>query len=233
MIWLFGGGIKSHELNVFLKQLGISYKLSTVREYNRDMPLSYASKALCILPTEEEIQDTVLKEGIHLIIDHTYGELTKFSKTLLIVCERLNIQYVRYEIPGILDKLPDIIAVDELSEITDVLKMTPGNIFIRLNRKAQKNLDGIGLDKKIYSYHMPHCIINYEEIKEELNANNFLEQLKYYSISCIILHEQDEDYIQMCQTTNIDLIVLRKKHPKYTNRFCELQQLKDYLYKSV
>lgn len=220
MIWVIGGGPRSYQICQYLKQKQKDYKLTTVTDYKRDMPLSYTSKALSRLLDETEINAFIKKEKITLIIDHSYGNA--MTKQLIAQCRVNHITYIRYEEADAIDKIMDegIKVITEIEEAGDLLKEGAGTIFIDLNRKAKKEL---------VSFNLASCIYK-EEIDAE-EASGLQEIFKAQHISRAIVQESESvpSYVAACKTADIPLIILRRNKIKYPIRCLALSELEGYL----
>lgn len=221
MIWVVGGGPKSYQICQHLKQLQKDYKLTTITDYKRDMPLSYTSKALSRPLDEEEISAFIKKEKIQLVIDHSYGNT--ITRQLMQQCEANHIVYIRYEEAAYIDQITDekVKVITEIEEAVDLLKADGIPIFIDLNRKAKKELACLNLKKCIYKEEI--------SIQDVLNLQEIFER---HHISTAIVQESESlpSYVEACKAIDIPLIIMRKNKIKYTIRCMTLTELEEYLH---
>lgn len=217
MIWVIGGGPRSYQICQYLKQTHKAFKLTTITDYKRDMPLSYTSKALSRPLDEAEISEFIKKEEIGLIIDHSYGNA--ITRQLIAQCEANHIIYIRYEEAADIDQIMDekIKVITDLGEASNLLEDKDNTIFIDLNRKAKKELELFNLKNCIY--------------KEETDTANLQAAFKTHHIAMAIVQESESlpSYIEVCKALGILLIIMRKNKIKYPIRCMTLSDLEGHL----
>lgn len=224
MIWVVGGGPQSHQICQQLKQLKKPYKLTTVTDYKRDMPLSYTSKALSKPLKEDEIRAFIEKENIHTVIDHTYDGNSMFSKELMAVCEQKDVMYIRYELKTFIDEVmalyKSVEVIDSLGAVEDTLKEYKAPIFLDLNRKVQKEIAYLNLK---------NCF--YKEAKESLDEASLKKQFEDKHITKVFVCENENLplYIKVCEQLDLSLIVMKRNKLHYKKRCCDLKALEEYL----
>ncbi len=222
MIWIIGGGPKSYQLCQRLNELKKEYKLTTITDYKRDMPLSYTSRALRQPLSAQEIQEFIIKEKVKVVIDHSYGNGSSFSKELMKVCDMNYIDYVRYEEASLLDKINNshIEVIKDIEEIISLLKDYKKPIFLDINRKLKKEIQNLNLENCFYR----------NEI-EVLDVESLEEIVKLRQITMILACENEvlPIYNTVCNCLDMPLVIVKKNRIKYKNRYTNLKALEEYL----
>lgn len=224
MIWVVGGGPKSHQICQQLKQLKKPYKLTTITDYKRDMPLSYTSKALSKPLQEEEINAFIEKEGITAVIDHTYDGSSAFSRKLMAICEQKDVMYIRYEEKTLIDEVmalhENVEVVSSLHPVEKALKNYEAPIFLDLNRKVQKEIAYLNLKK---------CF--YKEAKTAFDAESLKKQFEKNHITKVFVCENENLplYIKVCDELKLPLIVMKRNKLNYKRKCYDLSALEEYL----
>lgn len=224
MIWIIGGGPKSHQICQYLNGLKKAYKLTTVTDYKRDMPLSYTSKALSKPPSEVEIRAFIEKENVKYIIDHSYGSGTIFSKELMKVCEETDIIYIRYEEKTLIDEVNLLYegakVIRDIEEIKESLMGYEKPIFLDVNRKVQKEVSNLELK---------HCI--YKGKEDVISVEDLKEIFEEKQIQCVLVGENESlpIYIEICKVLRLPLMIIKRNKLQYKRTCYNIEKLKEYL----
>lgn len=222
MIWIIGGGPKSHQIYSYLNALKKNYKLTTITDYKRDMPLSYTSKVLSKPLNEMEIEAFINKEDIHYVIDHSYDMGSRFSKLLIKVCEMKGVKYIRYEEQTLLDTVTKYYeksqVIVELSQLEDYLKVCPRPIFMAVNRKLQRMFK----EKCEDIFWAEKGKIVWDILKEDLEK----KQIKQIVVS---EDEHLQIYLDVCKLLDIPITIIKNNKLQYPIKCCSLEELKEYL----
>ncbi|WP_054743123.1 precorrin-6A/cobalt-precorrin-6A reductase [Cellulosilyticum ruminicola] len=222
MIWIIGGGPRSYQICSYLNVLKKSYKLTTITDYKRDMPLSYTSKALSKPLNQAEMEVFINKNEIHLVIDHSYEMGGGFSKLLIEVCGKYQVKYIRYEEPLLIDEIhkqyEKVQVIVDQSELKSYLKVCGRPILVVDNRKLRRMFKHIE-DEVLWTS------------KDDIRLETFENKLIENQIQQVIASEDKNllIYVEACRRLVIPLMLIKHNKLQYPIRCYDLLQLKEYL----
>lgn len=117
--------------------------ISTATSYGGELLKDYKFKHLNTKPLSEEEMITLFKRfDVKVLVDASHPYAKEVSKICNKVCNALNIEYIRYERPSILDGIisENLIRITEYSDLEKILSKIDGNI---LNTTGSRNIEKI------------------------------------------------------------------------------------------
>ena len=116
-----GRAILSH-VNKYTDEIVVS----TATEYGYEIYKEFKAKHFNYRPlNEDEFKDLITKFGIDTFVDASHPYACEVSKTLIKVCNDLNIEYIRYERKSYFNDLKDnenIIFIDKYEYLEELFK---------------------------------------------------------------------------------------------------------------
>lgn len=222
MIWIIGGGPRSHQICSYLNVLKKPYKLTTITDYKRDMPLSYTSKALSEPLSEREIETFIKNKEIHCIIDHSYEVGSSFSKLLIKVCEATRVKYIRYEEQTLLDEVTKYYekaqVIVEASRLEPLLEKYESPILMAPNRRLKR------------MFKAADEIVVWVE-KDKLTIERLIQEIEKHQIKQVVVSEDEnlKAYLEACKRLDIPITIIKRNKLQYPIKCYSLEKLKEYL----
>jgi precorrin-6A/cobalt-precorrin-6A reductase len=212
--------------------------VSTATEYGGELLKDYKYKVLNTKPLDlDGLEEGIIKNKINILVDasHPYAEVV--TKNALLVCQKLNITYARYERPRtFLSEDKHVIRVKDYDELYLKIRDVKGTI---LNTTGSKNIDKfieMNLNNRIVHRVLPSVTVMEKcfslgvktediiaikgPISYELNCGF----IKEYDAKAIILKDSGvqggtEDKIRAAIDMDIIAIVIDRKNQCTRNAF--------------
>lgn len=238
MIWVLGGNKETYKLVQCLNKAGVSYKLTTMTEYNRDMPLSYTSAVLTKPLNETEMITFIKEENISLIIDNSYEQAITISRTARIAAKSCEVDYIRYleekkEIfKGCNTCIYEDLSNEQIAQLVHEIRKTT---WLHVNRKQLKDLlPLLGMIPCLVDLPMSKTVLelcqNYGYDEEQIIGKEVTldkKIIKKYNIGIVIAKEDEylREYVDLCESTGIPLVVIRRQFGEVFRKIGELDTL--------
>lgn len=238
MIGLILGTVEGKKILSLLNKFTDNIFVSTATEYGGELLKNYKYKILNTKPLDlDELEKAIIENKINIIVDasHPYAEVV--TKNAIMVCEKLNITYARYERPktAIHDN-KCVIRVKDYDELYLKMKDIEGTI---LNTTGSKNIDKyiqMNLNNRIVHRVLPSvkvmekCFslgVKTEDIiaiKGPISYELNCSFIKEYAAKAIILKDSgiqggSDDKIKAAVDNNIIAIVIERKDNQVKNAF--------------
>jgi precorrin-6A/cobalt-precorrin-6A reductase len=140
MIGLILGTSEGKKILSLLNKFTEDIFVSTATEYGGELLKDYKYKVLNTKPLDlDGLEEAIIKNKINILVDasHPYAEVV--TKNALLVCQKLNITYARYERPKtFLSEDKHAIRVKDYDELYLKMRDVKGTI---LNTTGSKNID--------------------------------------------------------------------------------------------
>jgi precorrin-6A/cobalt-precorrin-6A reductase len=140
MIGLILGTSEGKKILSLLNKFTEDIFVSTATEYGGELLKDYKFKVLNTKPLDlDGLEQAIIKNKINILVDasHPYAEVV--TKNALLVCQKLNITYARYERPKtFLSEDKHVIRVKDYDELYLKMRDVKGTI---LNTTGSKNID--------------------------------------------------------------------------------------------
>ena len=107
--------------------------VSTATQYGYEIYKDFKAKYFNYKPLNEaEFEELVKEFGIKVFLDGSHPYASEVSNTVINVCSKMNIDYIRYERKSYFTDLKDnknIIFIDKYEDLEKVLKSIEGNVL--------------------------------------------------------------------------------------------------------
>lgn len=248
MIGLISGTSEGKKILSLLNKYTEDIFVSTATEYGGELLEGYKFKHLNTKPLDLDELEKVLKENnITMLIDASHPYAQVITKNAIIACERLNIEYLRYERPPVSEKFKDKIVkiktyeelYNKLLKINGVILNTTGSVniekFVSMNLKNRiihRVLPSVEVMKKCFSLGIKteDIIAIKGPIGYELN----LSFIKQYDAKAIILKDSGmqggtEEKIMAALDSNIEIFVHERSQNSDSINFSSEEELVNYI----
>ena len=229
------------------------FLLSTATKYGGDILKDFKYKYLNTSPLNEIKLEELLKEKeVQALVDFSHPYAVEVSKNAMEACEKLGIEYIRFERKGVAEKYkdnPKVHLIKNLEYLNELLENKKGNILNTMGSNNIGKLECLNLSNRIIHRVLPtkevieKCndfeveLKNIIAIKGPISYDLNLAFLKNYDIEAMILKDSGEsgateEKIQSALDLDIDCYVLEKKTLDYKKVFYNEKEILDYLLKS-
>lgn len=223
--------------------------ISTATSYGGELLKDFKFKHLNTKPlNEEEMIALFEKFNVKVLVDGSHPYAKEVSKTCNKVCDALNIEYIRYERPSVLDGITseNLIRITEYSDLEKVLSKVDGNI---LNTTGSRNIEKImklNIKKRII-----HRVLPSVKVMEEcLNLGVKVEDLiaikgpvgyelnkafiDEYNAKALISKDSGSqggtyEKFKAAEDKNIKFILLEREKTHYKNVFNSEEEVINYI----
>lgn len=250
MIGLIAGTSEGRKILSLLNQYTDDIFVSTATEYGGELLKKYKFKMLNTKPLNTEEMFQIFKENnINVVIDSSHPYAVEVSKNIIEVCKDLNIEYVRYERPSVVDKFKSeslVVEVNDYEELSEKLRNLKGNI---LNTTGSRSLDKIlklNLENRIIHRVLPSVKVMEECFQKGIKVEDLIA-IKgpiSYELNCSFIKEYDakamllkdsgvqggtEEKIRAAIDMGIYACVIDRKNMEYKRPFYTEKELVKYL----
>ncbi|WP_105615026.1 cobalt-precorrin-6A reductase [Vallitalea okinawensis] len=248
MILLLAGTSDARAIGTELKNSHLKVIATATSNYGSQLLRENGLEVLCGKLDEGALHSVVQQYEISVIVDATHPYAEAISHLALNVAKELNILYLRYERPSILQELSmdKIVAVQDYLEAAKVASLEQGNVLSTIgSRRLEKLVMSIPLDR-LFVRILPQP----EVIKECLDLGIKLGQIiamqgpfskelnmalyKQFNIKTIITKDSGEiggakEKIEAAQACGVKTILVERPAIKYPKVFNEIYELLKYL----
>lgn len=226
--------------------------LSVASSYGGSLLENYKYKILNEKPlNKEQLENMMKNNNVTTLIDASHPYAVEITENAIEACHKLNINYIRYERPSVVEDFlqrKNVIEVEKYEDLGEVLKNTEGTI---LNTTGSRNIDKIlnlKLENRIIHRVLPtlkvlsECEefgVKVEDIiamKGPFSKNLNISFIKEFNIKTMLLKDSGIqggtlEKLQAVDEMNIKAIVIGRKKISYDKVFNNELDLVDYMVK--
>lgn len=248
MILILGGTSDSLILANEMIKLHKNIILSVATEYgNEAASKSFLGNIICGRMNHEELKAFIIKEGIDCIVDATHPYAYLVSANAIAAADDLDINYIRYERPGIKTEANGVLCCDSFEEAGKIANDMEGNILLTTGSKDIEKLifnieDKNRIKARVLStsesiiklesvgLNADHIIAMKGPFSQEMNSIMFAD----YKIKILICKDSGkqggtEEKLIAAQKSNVNVIVIGRPKILYPKMFDRIKDLVDYL----
>lgn len=249
MIALILGTSEGRDLLKKLKGFEEKIVISTATEYGGNLLEEFPVSFINTKPLDEEgLLDFSKKFNLKAIVDASHPYAKNVSENTIKVCKKLNIEYIRYERSGLLEKLnhPNIIRINDLSSLKELDSIIDGPILNTTGSNGVSKILSLSLKNRVIHRVLPSkkvmndlidLGVNIEDIIAikgpigyELNKA-FIGEYK----ACALLTKDSGkrggalEKAHAALDSNIKLIIVEKPKVDYCKCFSDIDKTVDYI----
>ena len=259
MIGLIVGTSEGKNIISLLNEFTDNIFISTATAYGGDILKEYKYKKLNSIPLDTlGLKKMLLEQGVSVLVDASHPYAVEITKNCKRVCEDLQIKYLRYERPSIIDKYLNcekfisVSSYEDLEEKLNGIKELSGRENVILNTTGSRNIDKLmssTITNRIVHRVLPsrevikYCFdlgVKVEDIiaiKGPITFELNLGFIRQYNAKGIILKDSGkqggtEEKIKAALQEKIYIFVLERKKEQFENIFYSEKQLVDYIRKN-
>ncbi|MBP2032555.1 precorrin-6A/cobalt-precorrin-6A reductase [Clostridium algifaecis] len=250
MIGLILGTSEGRDILSNLNNFTENIFVSTATIYGGDILKDYKYAYLNNKPLDyDNFIDVLEKNNVEVLVDASHPYAVEVTKNAIKACEKLNIEYVRYERPSCMESFKNndrVIEVKNYSELNERIKFISGNI---LDTTGSKNLEKIlcmKLKNRIIHRVLPQVDVIEKCSKLKISIDDIIAikgPVSYelncafindYNIEAVLLKDSGArggtyDKIKACIDCNVYAFVMVRKKIKYKNVFYNIDEMLNYI----
>lgn len=225
--------------------------VSTATEYGYEIYKDFKAKHFNYKPlNEEEFKELINKFGITVFVDASHPYASEVSKTLIKVCNDLNVEYIRYERKSYFNNLKDnknVIFIDKYEYLEEVFKNIDGNILNTTGSNNALKIEGL----KSESNRIIHRILPSPKVISRLLDNGISMEniiaikgpfgfeinngiIKEYKIKALITKDSGEEggmkeKVDSALLNKVKIIVLKRPEINYGRKFNNIREMLNFI----
>lgn len=242
-----GRAILSH-VNKYTDEIVVS----TATEYGYEIYKEFKAKHFNYRPlNEDEFKDLITKFGIDTFVDASHPYACEVSKTLIKVCNDLNIEYIRYERKSYFNDLKDnenIIFIDKYEYLEELFKNIDGNILNTTGSNNALKIEGLKSEKnRIIHRILPSPKVISRLLDNGISMENIIAIkgpfgfeinngiIKEYTIKALITKDSGEEggmkeKIDSALINNVKIIVIKRLEVNYGRKFNNIGEMINFIF---
>lgn len=242
-----GRAILSH-VNKYTDEIVVS----TATEYGYEIYKEFKAKHFNYRPlNEDEFKDLITKFGIDTFVDASHPYACEVSKTLIKVCNDLNIEYIRYERKSYFNDLKDnenIIFIDKYEYLEELFKNIDGNILNTTGSNNALKIEGLKSEKnRIIHRILPSPKVISRLLDNGISMENIIAIkgpfgfeinngiIKEYTIKALITKDSGEEggmkeKIDSALINNVKIIVIKRLEVNYGRKFNNIEEMINFIF---
>ena len=242
-----GRAILSH-VNKYTDEIVVS----TATEYGYEIYKEFKAKHFNYRPlNEDEFKDLITKFGIDTFVDASHPYAYEVSKTLIKVCNDLNIEYIRYERKSYFNDLKDnenIIFIDKYEYLEELFKNIDGNILNTTGSNNALKIEGLKSEKnRIIHRILPSPKVISRLLDNGISMENIIAIkgpfgfeinngiIKEYKIKALITKDSGEEggmkeKIDSALINNVKIIVIKRLEVNYGRKFNNIEEMINFIF---
>ncbi|GFZ32641.1 cobalt-precorrin-6A reductase [Clostridium zeae] len=248
MITLILGTSEGKKILSLLNEFTEDIAVSTATNYGGELLKNYKYKILNTKPLDtEDLKQFLIDNKSTILVDASHPYAQVVTENAMKVCKELKVEYIRYERPSVAESYKeDIICVESYEELHKNLVGVKGTI---LNTTGSNNIGkfmDMNLDNRIVHRVLPStkvmekCFelgVKTEDviaIKGPISYQLNLAFIDEYNAKAIVLKDSGveggtEEKIKAAIDRELKIFVLERANSLYTNSFCEVEELVEYI----
>lgn len=200
---------------------------------------------------EDEFKDLITKFGIDTFVDASHPYACEVSKTLIKVCNDLNIEYIRYERKSYFNDLKDnenIIFIDKYEYLEELFKNIDGNILNTTGSNNALKIEGLKSEKnRIIHRILPSPKVISRLLDNGISMENIIAIkgpfgfeinngiIKEYKIKALITKDSGEEggmkeKIDSALINNVKIIVIKRLEVNYGSKFNNIEEMINFIF---
>ena len=242
-----GRAILSH-VNKYTDEIVVS----TATEYGYEIYKEFKAKHFNYRPlNEDEFKDLITKFGIDTFVDASHPYACEVSKTLIKVCNDLNIEYIRHERKSYFNDLKDnenIIFIDKYEYLEELFKNIDGNILNTTGSNNALKIECLKSEKnRIIHRILPSPKVISRLLDNGISMENIIAIkgpfgfeinngiIKEYKIKALITKDSGEEggmkeKIDSALINNVKIIVIKRLEVNYGRKFNNIEEMINFIF---
>lgn len=250
MIGFILGTGEGREILSFINKYTDEIVVSTATQYGYEIYKDFKAKYFNYKPLNEaEFEELVKEFGIKVFVDGSHPYASEVSNTLINICRKMNIDYIRYERKSYFTDLKDnenIIFIDKYEDLEKVLKSIEGNVLNTTGSNNALKIDALNIENRIIHRILPSPKVISKLLDNGISMDNIVAIkgpfgihinngiIKEYKIRCLITKDSGleggmEEKIESAFKNDVKIIVIKRPEINYGEEFNDIQNMMDFI----
>lgn len=250
MIGFVLGTGEGREILSFINKYTDEIVVSTATQYGYEIYKDFKAKYFNYKPLNEaEFEELVKEFGIKVFVDGSHPYASEVSNTLINICRKMNIDYIRYERKSYFTDLKDnenIIFIDKYEDLEKVLKSIEGNVLNTTGSNNALKIDALNIENRIIHRILPSPKVISKLLDNGISMDNIVAIkgpfgidinngiIKEYKIRVLITKDSGieggmQEKIESALTNDVKIIVIKRPEINYGEEFNDIQNMMDFI----
>ena len=250
MIGFVLGTGEGREILSYINKYTDEIVVSTATQYGYEIYKEVKAKHFNYKPLNEEQFSELVKEfGIKVFVDASHPYASEVSNTLINVCKKMNINYIRYERKSYFTDLRDnknIIFIDKYEDLEKALGGIGGNILNTTGSNNALKIDSLNIENRIIHRVLPSPKVISKLLDNGVSIDNIIAIkgpfgidinngiIKEYKIRGLITKDSGmeggmQEKISSALENDVKVVVIKRPEINYGEEFNDIQNMMDFI----
>ncbi|MCI1945241.1 cobalt-precorrin-6A reductase [Clostridium luticellarii] len=252
MIGLILGTSEGKKILSMLNEFTEDIFVSTATEYGASLLENYRYRYMNDKPLDfDKLVDELKKRNVTALVDASHPYAVEVSKNAMEACNKLNIEYIRYERPSCIEKFkdePKVIKIRDYSAFKSELedRNIKGTILNTTGSKSLGDILALKLENRIVYRVLPSLKVLNELHNRNIALDNIiaLKGPVSYQLNCAFIREYKAqamllkdsgveggtlEKIRSCLDCGIYAFIIERKRANYHRVFHSVEGLVEYI----
>lgn len=224
--------------------------VSTATQYGYEIYKDFKAKYFNYKPLNEEQFEQLVKDfGIKVFVDASHPYASEVSKTVINVCEKMNIDYIRYERKSYFTELKDnenIIFIDKYEDLENVLDSIDGNVLNTTGSNNALKIDSLNIENRVIHRILPSPNVISKLLDNGISIDNIIAVkgpfgidinngiIKEYKIKALLTKDSGEEggikeKVDSALLNNVKVIVVKRPNLNYGKEFNDIKAMLEFI----
>lgn len=224
--------------------------VSTATQYGYEIYKDFKAKYFNYKPLNEEQFEQLVKDfGIKVFVDASHPYASEVSKTVINVCEKMNIDYIRYERKSYFTELKDnenIIFIDKYEDLENVLDSIDGNVLNTTGSNNALKIDSLNIENRVIHRILPSPNVISKLLDNGISIDNIIAIkgpfgidinngiIKEYKIKALLTKDSGEEggikeKVDSALLNNVKVIVVKRPNLNYGKEFNDIKVMLEFI----
>lgn len=224
--------------------------VSTATQYGYEIYKDFKAKYFNYKPLNEEQFEQLVKDfGIKVFVDASHPYASEVSKTVINVCEKMNIDYIRYERKSYFTELKDnenIIFIDKYEDLENVLDSIDGNVLNTTGSNNALKIDSLNIENRVIHRILPSPNVISKLLDNGISIDNIIAIkgpfgidinngiIKEYKIKALLTKDSGEEggikeKVDSALLNNVKVIVVKRPNLNHGKEFNDIKAMLEFI----
>ena len=250
MIGFVLGTGEGREILSYINKYTDEIIVSTATQYGYEIYKDFKAKYFNYKPLNEEQFEELVKEfGIKVFVDASHPYASEVSKTVINVCGKMNIDYIRYERKSYFTELKNdenIIFIDKYEDLEKVLDNIDGNVLNTTGSNNALKIDSLNIKNRVIHRILPSPNVISKLLDNGISIDNIIAIkgpfgvdinngiIKEYKIKSLITKDSGEEggmkeKVDSALLNNVKIIVIKRPKLNYGKEFNNIKEMLKFI----
>ncbi|MHC6180571.1 cobalt-precorrin-6A reductase [Clostridium sp. JNZ X4-2] len=250
MIGLILGTSEGRKILSLLNEFTEDIFISTATEYGASLLENYKYNYMNSKPLDlEKLVDELKKRHVKVLLDASHPYAVEVTRNAIKACNKLNIEYIRYERPSCIEEFKDefkVIEVEDYNELKLKLKDIKGTILNTTGSRSVDKILALKLENRIVYRVLPTLKVLKELYDRNIELGDIiaLKGPVGYELNCAFIKEYKAqamllkdsgieggtfEKIRACLDCGIYAFIIERKKMDYHHAFHNVNEMVKYI----